>query len=153
MKKTIYIRGLGLFTIYLCVLVLTLWLTFSLTSCGSSGSSNDTEVEVPQDQNGGDITGLLDAPKMVVSYAPSLKDPVTDLADCIESVFDCMNSEIALKDCFATGVNVCSGSVPSDGCCMQACGDQLKQKLESGTSEQDAFLKVFVYDGSCMPKL
>ena len=91
------------------------------------------------------------APKVVWSIQDGVKNPVTDLAGCAEAVMACVKNGTALKDCIGTEVAVCTGAEPLDGCCMQVCGDQIAQFLGAGTSEQDAFLKVFVYDGTCMP--
>jgi hypothetical protein len=116
-----------------------------LISCGSSenGSTNTP------DGNGNENA----TPTVTWSVEYGVKNPVTDLGACIESVLACLESKTALKDCFDSQVSVCTGSEPADGCCMQACCDQLEQKLNSGISEQDAFLEVFVYDGTCMPNI
>ena len=126
---------------------------WSLKGCPGTGTCLVTMNKAQSVTANFKKNGTLVAPTMAISYDPNLKNPVTDLADCIESVLACMNNQIALKDCFATEVHVCTSAVPKDGCCMRACGDQLTQELQSGSSEQDAFLKVFVYDGSCMPDL
>jgi hypothetical protein len=134
----------GSFWRYTLVLILVFSNLF-LICCGSGGNgSSDT----PADNGNDDTTPLL---TWNVEYG--VKNPVTDLGACIESVFACLESGTALKDCFGTQVSVCTDAEPTDGCCMQACGDQLAQKLDSGTNEQDAFLEVFVYDGTCMPNI
>ncbi len=79
------------------------------------------------------------------------RNSVTDLAGCIESVLACLGNETLLGDCFTTEVSICAEEDPTEGCCMQACSDQLTALLDSGASEQNAFLAVFVNDGSCMP--
>ena len=125
---------------------LTLGLLFS--SC-SGGGGEDTPMETDSGNNDATPAGI--APKVIWSVEHGVKNPVTDLAGCAESVMACVENGTVLKDCFGIEVSVCTGAEPTDGCCMQACGDQLTQKLDSGINEQDAFLEVFVYDGSCMP--
>ncbi len=132
-----------------CTIVLILALSSLLSISCSSSSSDDEVSNIPA------VAQTLDdvTPTLVWNLEYGVKNPFTDLGACIESVFACLESGTDLKDCFDAQVSVCTGEEPADGCCMQACGDQLAQKLDSGTNEQDAFLEVFVYDGTCMPNI
>jgi hypothetical protein len=134
---------------YILVLLLTSSSPLFL-NCGGggSGSSDTTGGTDTADPNTDDIT-----PTVTLTVEYGVKNPITDLGACVESVFACLENGSALKDCFGTQVIVCTGEEPTDGCCMQLCGDQLAQKLDSGTSEHEALLEVFVYDGTCMPNI
>lgn len=122
-------------------------LAMALASCGGGGGNGGA----PPDNSGGDSGPVGTAPKVVWSLETDVKNPVTDLAACAESVMACVKDGTALGECFGKPGIACAGSTPEAGCCMPACGVALASKLAAGTSEQDAFLEVFVYDGGCMP--
>jgi hypothetical protein len=133
--------------------IFVLLLTFSsplLVSCGGGGDGSSSGTD-PTDTSQTPPDDTM--PTVVWTVEKDVKNPVTDLDACIESIFTCLEGGTALKDCFGSQVTVCAGEEPTDGCCMQACGDLLAQKLAEGTSEQEAFLEVFIYDSTCMPNI
>jgi hypothetical protein len=134
---------------YIPVLLLAFSIPLFIGCGGGGGGSSDTTGDTDTiDPNVDDTT-----PTVTLTVEYGVKNPVTDLGACYESVFACLEKSAALKDCFGTQVIVCAGEEPTDGCCMQSCGDQLAQNLDSGFSEQEALLEVFVYDGTCMPNI
>lgn len=133
---------------YTTLLLLTISIPLFI-GCGGGGGSSDTTGGTDTIEPNADDT----TPTVTLTVEYGVKNPVTDLGACYQSVFACLEKGSALKDCFGTQVIVCAGEEPTDGCCMQACGDQLAQNRDSGLSDQEALLEVFVYDGTCMPNI
>lgn len=129
------------------LIYIILIISAALSSCGGGGgSSGNTE------QSGtGNPTTTVVMPQLNWSFSQNVKNPVTDLGSCAESVMTCVKNGVSLRDCIGSDVNICQSKTPSGGCCTQTCRDQLTDVLDSGKNDQDAFLEVFVFDGSCMP--
>ena len=125
----------------------TLLLLLLVMSCGGGGSDG-TDDSTNDNTN---TTEPVAVPTLEFSVEENAKNPITDLSACATQVLDCMKQGTVLGGCFGTQVTLCQSSIPQGGCCMQACGDQLSQLLAQGKSEQQAYLEVFIRDGSCMP--
>lgn len=125
-------------------IAISLGIVSILPSCGGGGGGSTSE-----DSNGSEEP--VDIPKSIWSYDPDLKNPVTDLADCTQSVLDCIENGTKLENCFVSDVKICTGAEPSDFCCTQECAEQIIAELDRGASQHEAILEVFVYDGTCMP--
>jgi len=128
------------------MLMLLCLAVFSACSNGGGGGKGGDKPDLQAPSVG-------TAPKVSWTVEYDVKNPVTDLAGCAESVLDCIKGGTPLNACFDSEVSICAGDEPINDCCMQACADQLLQKLEGGTDAQDAYLEVFVYDGTCMPNI
>lgn len=140
-----YFSSKGISRFYLVLMMV--FSSLIIFSCGGS-SSDDTasDLETPAG-----TVEQMESLSLVLSYDPYLKNPVTDLADCIQSVLDCIGGGTALDNCFDSDIKICTSAEPTDFCCTQQCADQITQELAAGSSEQEAILNVFVYDGTCMP--
>jgi len=122
-----------------------------IISCGGGTSDGASSEPNTKPNTPADSVEQVESLSLIWSYDPDLKNPVTDLADCIQSIIDCVGRGTALDSCFDSDIKICSGAEPTDFCCTQECADQITQELAAGSTEQEAILNVFVYDGTCMP--
>jgi len=130
---------------------LLIFFAILIASCGGGGGSSTNDADSNSDTDEVTDADTSDnAPTVEWSFQTDVKHPATDLSTCAMQVMDCMTSSTSLDNCFSTIITVCPAAEATDGCCMQACGDQLAELLAGGMSEQQAFLSVFVDDGSCM---
>jgi hypothetical protein len=159
-----FLRALsfGLRTLILTI-VISLGIVGILVSCGGGGdgstsedNNNGSDESVDDGSDGSVDNGSdesVDIPKSIWSYDPDLKNPVTDLADCTQSVLDCIENGTKLENCFDSDVKICTGAEPTNFCCTQECAEQITAELDRGASQHEAILEVFVYDGTCMPNI
>jgi hypothetical protein len=136
------------------ILIVMIFYCLFVFSCGGSTSDDNTSnTDTPTDSGSNGSIDNLESISLVWTYDPELKNPVTDLADCIQSVIDCIGRGTALDNCFDSDIKICTGAEPTDFCCTQECADQIIQELAIGSTDHDTILKVLVYDGTCMPNI
>ena len=82
---------------------------------------------------------------------PPLRDAVSDLKACVQSILDCVEGSRnkLYRPCVRKGRR-CEKD-PRTGCCAKKCVKQFMRRLKTGKTDDEAFLEVFTYDGSCMP--
>ena len=89
-----------------------------------------------------------------LSYDGALADPVTAYADCSALVLACLEGGKDFDACVPATPS-CATTEPwtEAPCCPSACKDAYTTARGSGGDAFDAFMAVFVTDGSCFPGL
>lgn len=109
---------------------------------------------LPQLSNG--HTELLEVPGGRLEYDPTLRDPITALAACVDVVIGCVDPDTrSLDDCFRSAPR-CSTQTPwteATPCCPSACFDLYASTRSAGAEPFPAFEQTLFIDRACMPGL
>lgn len=90
--------------------------------------------------------------KLGIAYDPSLSDPLTDWAGCMELVRQCYVTTPGPIDACVRKLPICDASAPMKGgsdCCPGRCISDYGEQRDHGASEKDA-LTATIRRGDCV---
>ncbi len=97
---------------------------------------------------------LIQTDQGAFEFDPTVKNPTTAAAACLQSITSCMSPQRSIDDC-TLSVPACKTQTPwmeDVMCCPAACYIRYRSARQAGMNDLAAMLETYIDDGSCIPQ-